>query len=92
MVKIIDAVFVSVTTPELWPARIGMTLPHVSLFDAMQYELEECVRRQSFARRYGFRLEQAIDETSMTAARMAADDAPASAGDAHKTHCDEARG
>lgn len=88
-IKIIDAVFVKVTTPELWPACVGMTLPHVPLFDAMQYELEECVRRQSFARRYGISIENAL---SMTAARLSADDAPAIAGDAHKTHRDEARG
>lgn len=94
MVKIIDAVFVKVTTPELWPACVGMTLPHAHLLDAMQYELEECVRRQSFKRRYGMTIDEAMNAstTSMTAARMAADDVPASAGDANETHRDVARG
>ena len=97
-IKIIDAVFVKVTTPELWPACVGMTLPYLPLLDAMQYEIEECVRRSSFERRYGMSLEQAMNETSMTPA-CADEIAPASAGDAHhpqrvasETHRDEARG
>lgn len=70
-IKIIDAVCVKVTTPELWPACVGMTLPYLPLLDAVQYELEECVRRSSFERRYGMSIDDAMNANvmSMTPAR-----------------------
>lgn len=64
MVKIINAVVLKVITPEIAPAVISMMLPHVSLLDAMQYELEECMRRASFERRFGMTIEDALCKPS----------------------------
>ena len=60
MLKIINTVVVRVTTPEIYPAIVHMTLPHAPLMDAVQYELEEYVRRSSFQRRYGMTIDAAL--------------------------------
>lgn len=60
-VKIINAVVMKVTTPEIYPANVCMTLPHAHLLDAMQFEIEECVRRSSFERRYGMTIDDAMN-------------------------------
>lgn len=52
----------TVTTPEIYPAIVHMALPYAPLMDAVQYELEECVRRQSFARRYSMSIEEALSD------------------------------
>lgn len=87
-------VILKIAVPEIWPIITYMRVPHAPFEEALQYELEECVRRESFWRRFGVTLEDAISDVdaSMTAARMAADDAPASAGTVSETRCVEARG
>lgn len=46
--------------PELPQAMIVMRIPRAPFIDAMQYEIEEDMRRASFARRYGMGLETAL--------------------------------
>lgn len=53
-------VVLQITVPESPFAAIFIQLPHASMMDAIQYEIEEMARRQSFERRYGFALDSAM--------------------------------
>lgn len=50
-------IFISV--PELPKTLVVMRIPHAPFIDAMQYEIEEDMRRASFERRFGMSIEAA---------------------------------
>lgn len=57
--KVTNIVTMIVAVPEI-DSPVCIALPHAPILDAIAYELEEIVRRQSFARRYGMTLDCAL--------------------------------
>lgn len=61
--KVTNIVTMIVAVPEI-DSPVCIALPHAPILDAMQYELEECMRRASFERRFGMTIEDALCKPS----------------------------